>query len=88
MRSPRWWTAAGTLAPLMTISLGAGARSSMEAGSFDGLDLCSLAAGGRLEEMRWPGFSDYRDRVESFYRRGGCAPVWIAAGQPTRQALE
>ena len=50
--------------------------------------LRALVASGRLEDLRWPNFPDYRAQVENLYRRSGYATVWIRKGQPTPQALE
>lgn len=50
--------------------------------------LRALVASGRLEDLRWPNFPDYRAQVENLYRRSGYATVWVHQGQPTPQALE
>jgi murein L,D-transpeptidase YcbB/YkuD len=49
--------------------------------------LRGIAAAGRLPELRWPDFSDYRGHVQNFYQPAGYAPAWIRQGQPTPQAL-
>lgn len=49
-------------------------------------ELCRLASAGRLEDLRWPDFSDYRTRVQSFYKPTGYAPAWIEQGEPTPAA--
>src|SRR5205807_8416354 len=41
----------------------------------------------RLEEMRWPDFTDYRKHIRNFYAPRGYEPVWVANGKPTPQAL-
>jgi murein L,D-transpeptidase YcbB/YkuD len=43
---------------------------------------------GRLEELRWPVFSDVRNDVESFYRGSGYGLAWVQHGRPTRRAQE
>ena len=50
--------------------------------------LSNIAAAGRLEDLRWPDFSDYREHVINFYRPAGYKPAWIADGSPTTQAIE
>jgi len=46
----------------------------------------SLITDSRMEELRWPDFSDYRKHLRNFYGPNGYALVWIANGQPTAQA--
>jgi len=49
--------------------------------------LRDIADAGRLADLRWPDFSDYRLHVQNFYAPTGYAPAWIQDRQPTRQAL-
>jgi murein L,D-transpeptidase YcbB/YkuD len=49
-------------------------------------DLCGLAESGRLAELRWPDFSDYRAQVKGFYQPVNYQLSWTQAGQPTAQA--
>lgn len=42
---------------------------------------------GRLSDLRWPDFSDYRVHVKNFYGPAGYALAWVRGGQPTRQAV-
>jgi len=49
--------------------------------------LRQIAEAGRLADLRWPDFSDYRQHVKNFYEPGGYAPAWLRGGQPTPQAL-
>jgi murein L,D-transpeptidase YcbB/YkuD len=49
--------------------------------------LRGVADAGRLADLRWPDFSDYRLHVQKFYGPTGYIPAWIQNGQPTRQAL-
>ena len=48
--------------------------------------LCRLAASGRLSSLRWPDFSDYRTRIQSFYEPAGYALSWTHDGVATNQA--
>ena len=49
--------------------------------------LRQIADAGRLEDLRWPDFSDYRQHVRNFYDPAGYAPAWLRGTQPTPQAL-
>ena len=50
--------------------------------------LSAIVAAGRLEDLRWPDFSDYRLHLTNFYRPTGYKLAWINDGVPTAQALE
>ena len=50
--------------------------------------LHALIRAGRIADLRWPDFSDYRADVEKFYARSGYAPAWLRDGRPTPQALQ
>jgi L,D-transpeptidase YcbB len=50
--------------------------------------LSAMVASGRLEDLRWPDFSDYRLHLTNFYRPSGYKLAWIHDGEPTTQALE
>lgn len=45
-----------------------------------------VVAAGKLNDLRWPDFSDYKASVASFYEQTGYAPAWIDGGQPSAQA--
>jgi L,D-transpeptidase YcbB len=49
--------------------------------------LRQIVAAGRLDDLRWPDFSDYRKHLEAFYEPAGYQLTWLSHGQPTRQAL-
>jgi murein L,D-transpeptidase YcbB/YkuD len=49
--------------------------------------LQEIAKAGKLPELRWPDFSDYRAQVQSFYQVNAYAPVWIANNRATPQAV-
>ncbi len=49
--------------------------------------LQEIVASGRLSDLRWPDFSDYKISLTNFYGPTAYAPAWTAAGQPTPQAL-
>ena len=50
--------------------------------------LSAIVASGRLEDLRWPNFSDYRPQLATFYRPSGYQPAWVRDGEPTPQAIE
>ena len=45
--------------------------------------LKQIVASGRLADMRWPDFSDYKVLVDGFYAPAGYAPAWTKGGQPS-----
>jgi len=49
-------------------------------------EIQNLVTSGNLEGMRWPNFSDYRDRLQEFYKPTGFAPAWVQGTQPISQA--
>ena len=51
-----------------------------------GSALCRLVASGSLSSLRWPDFSDYRTRVQNFYRPASYILAWIRGGIVTDQA--
>jgi murein L,D-transpeptidase YcbB/YkuD len=50
--------------------------------------LSAIITSGRLVDLRWPDFSDYRLHLTNFYRPTGYKPAWIRDGEPTTQAVE
>ena len=50
--------------------------------------LRAILGAGRLEDLRWPNFPDYRVYVENFYRSSGYSLAWVRQGQPTPQARD
>jgi murein L,D-transpeptidase YcbB/YkuD len=49
--------------------------------------LREIAAAGRLADLRWPDFPDYRDQVKAFYESSSYSPPWIRDNQATPQAV-
>lgn len=50
--------------------------------------LQEIAAAGKLPDLRWPNFSDYRADFSTLYQGSNFAPLWLNAnGQPSAQAL-
>ena len=49
--------------------------------------LRDIVASGRLADLRWPDFSDYKVLVDGFYAPAGYAPAWTKGGQPSASAL-
>lgn len=50
--------------------------------------LRTIIVSGRLQDLRWPVFSDYRAHIEAFYRPAGYSLVWVGQGKATSRALE
>ena len=49
--------------------------------------LRAIVAAGKLSDLRWPDFSDYRSILQSFYEPTGYQFAWIQNGQVTPEAL-
>jgi murein L,D-transpeptidase YcbB/YkuD len=49
--------------------------------------LQQIAAAGRLSELHWPDFSDYRAHFQRVYQPSNFSLLWTTSGQPTPQAL-
>jgi L,D-transpeptidase YcbB len=49
--------------------------------------LRKIVSEGRLTDLRWPDFSDYRRQLKEFYEPLGFHVAWVRGGQPTAQAL-
>ena len=49
--------------------------------------LRAIVARGRLDDLRWPDFSDHQTHLAGFYEEADYAPAWVQAGAPTPQAL-
>lgn len=45
-------------------------------------DLRARVASGRLDDLRWPNFSDYRAHIENFYEPTAYSLAWIRSGKP------
>ena len=50
--------------------------------------LRSAIQSGRLDDLRWPVFTDFRIHVDNFYRPAGYTLGWIHHGKPTARAKE
>ena len=49
--------------------------------------IASLVANGRIEEARWPDFSDARSDLAAFYQMNLFAPAWVVKGAPNAQSM-
>ena len=49
--------------------------------------LRAIVDSGRLADLRWPDFSDYRSHLVAFYEPAGYAPAWVGSDGPSSQAL-
>ncbi len=55
------------------------------AGGESGEPLRAMVESGRMEGLRWPDFSDYRNQVRNFYEPD-YSPAWVREGAATPQA--
>jgi len=49
-------------------------------------DIYGLVNSGRLSDLKWPNFPDYRTRIQSFYEPTAYAFAWTTNGRATDQA--
>jgi L,D-transpeptidase YcbB len=49
--------------------------------------LRAIVSTGKLSDLRWPDFSDYRSIVQTFYEPTGYQLAWIRSNQATPEAL-
>ena len=49
--------------------------------------LHDLVASGRLDDLRWPDFSDFQPSVNAFYEQGAYSPAWSHDGKISPQAI-
>jgi L,D-transpeptidase YcbB len=49
--------------------------------------LREIVEAGRLTDLRWPDFPDYRDQMKTFYESSSYSPAWIRDNQATPQAV-
>ena len=49
--------------------------------------LCRLIEKGRLDDLEWPDFQNYREQVEQFYSVDNYALGWVSGNRPTSEAL-
>ncbi len=75
----------GTDVPLLPSVATQGTSTPDASSAFSGA-LRQIAVAGRLPDLRWPDFSDYRIHVTNFYDSIGYAPAWLNDNEPTQQA--
>ncbi|MHB1021636.1 MAG: L,D-transpeptidase family protein [Acidobacteriaceae bacterium] len=49
-------------------------------------DLRAIGQQGKLPDLRWPNFSDYRQPFQHVYEATNYSPLWLQDGHPTGQA--
>ena len=49
-------------------------------------NLSVMIDAGKLDDLRWRNFSDYRNQVRDFYQPSDYALAWVTGNQPTEQA--
>lgn len=87
-----WWVASRGLGPLLAAALAAAAsqdapRTTPAGAAGNPAALREVVELGRLSDLRWPDFSDYRTILEDFYGPTHYAQAWIARGEPSPRAL-
>ena len=89
---PTWILKAGLAANITLFIVSPFAPASMDAAAGARPEatpsIREITSAGRLADLRWPDFSDYRVSLQRFYESVSYSPVWIREGQPTPQALE
>jgi len=80
-------TSGAVLAAVVLSASGLAAQGAGTAAPPDRGGLRAIVAAGRLDDLRWPDFSDYRENVAAFYEPAGYAPAWVQAAAPTAPAL-
>jgi L,D-transpeptidase YcbB len=68
------------------VSVGQASSDARPASSDNSL-LREIITSGRLADLRWPDFSDYRNHLRSLYEPNAFSLLWIHQGRPTPQAL-
>jgi len=63
------------------------AHSLSAEGPASGAQIRAMVAAGRLADLRWPVFSDFKAEVDRFYRPS-YALAWVRGGKPTAAAQE
>jgi L,D-transpeptidase YcbB len=48
--------------------------------------LCRLIETGRMDDLAWPNFENYREQLREFYVFNKYAPAWVSGQEPTSQA--
>ena len=95
MRQTKRWTAVMLLSFLVLgLGLSAQVKKTKSASSGTQLPLKSESAetvrkivtSGRLDDLRWPVFSDYRTHLDKFYRPAGYELAWVRNGEVTPEA--
>ncbi len=68
------------------MAFGLHSPADLTSSSQSGAALRDIVASGKLSDLRWPDFSDYRIHLKNFYEPAGYALVWLRNNQPTPQA--
>lgn len=71
---------------MLILLLTIGLSSANAAPADNGSTLSVLVESGHLSDLRWPDFSDYTTRVQSFYEPSGYSFAWTRGGTATAQA--
>jgi murein L,D-transpeptidase YcbB/YkuD len=73
---------------LLALLCSSGRAQAPESGSEGQTLLRTTISDGRLPDLHWPDFSDYRQHVGKFYQQNGDSLWWVKGTEPTRQAMQ
>src|SRR5215471_15687231 len=72
----------------MSTPVAAQSKATPKAAPSSASTLQSAIQSGRLNDLRWPNFSDYRAHVDRFYRQRSYKLAWFDSGKPTPRAQQ
>jgi len=65
----------------------ASSQTAISGQSATGAAIREIVVTGRLADLRWPDFSDYKSIAEDFYKQSSYEAAWIHGSEPSTQAL-
>ena len=71
----------------LVLPLGARSKAEILSQSTVENSIREIVASGRLDDLQWPDFSDYRNSLSEFYGHNGYAAAWMNGAEPSAQAL-
>jgi L,D-transpeptidase YcbB len=84
--APQETTSSATANPAASAAEGQPLPAGVDAGAVFSR-LHAIADAGKLADLRWPNFSDYRAHFQHVYDASNFTPVWLQNGKPSPQAL-
>ena len=76
------------LAVLLAATIGSQSPAAADAPAQFSATLRQIVTAGRLPDLRWPDFSDYRIHAANFYDPADYSPAWLRNNAPTQQAQD